>query len=359
MDKMEVTLLSIEDFDNPEIKRLLIDERVPNNISDLVRLNLALREYSNLFVTSSYASDDNNYSYIEPQHKKYTKTFLEHSSVVIRPVINLPSELFEKLIAKYDINNNFEIITFGYYPTDIAQTPIGVYKTNDYYSFNKFGLLPARDKFNIKNYPVYYSGEDKYLKFNTRKFNLNEDDSFFFNHIKEYIKISHVRWYVDLERKRLISEKGLITNIAWGKNISDFKNSRIYYFLNKYFLRDLLQFEKENFFEKEQEEEIFDVSQYDLKDEMVRKVLEEDILRVIRLKYDGYKSDIKRLRNWLKEYIKYRKDNPSSDYYIAFNNSPLLSELLEIEFDISSKISTTNKFEGEEKLLNDLKKFTS
>ena len=92
---------------------------------------------------------------------------------------------------------------------------------------------------------------------------------------------------------------------------------------------------------------------------MVRKVLDEDILMVMRLKYDGYKSDIKRLRNWLKEYIKYRKDNPSSDYYITFNNSPLLSELLEIEFDISSKISTTNNFEGEEKLLNDLKKFTS
>ena len=86
----------------------------------------------------------------------------------------------------------------------------------------------------------------------------------------------------------------MITNIAWRthKDSNDFRNTSIYYYLNNYFINEILQFEKEKAFEVEEISKNVSLPAVDEIQDPYLKMITDTINEANSIKYDGNLNDI-------------------------------------------------------------------
>ena len=325
MKEMEVTLLSISDFNSEFIQEKIINNRIPKDSTEFAKKVIYVKERDKDFITSSISG---NYVHLEPYYKEDT-TIKEISDVIIRPVLNLSEEMFNKIVF-HDGNNSDKSITqmsFGHFPQRIVSKPNNFVKSEDYFTLNSFGRSPSNGKFKWKKHKVLYSGQKSFIKCSV--FRLTPPEYMEFGYERFFVEILPIIWYIDYDNKRLISKQGLISNIALTQ---DFKGSELYYYLNNHFLKEMLQFTDMDYYLRDKKEPVNEPLDDYISD------IKKAIVRINELKYDGCQTEIDKLLKLANEYLNFRLNHRDYTPLMVFaEKDHLYRDLFEIEEKIDDE----------------------
>lgn len=123
-----------------------------------------------------------------------------------------------------------------------------LYKTGNHYTVSVNGESFDED-FYLESLDEYELEGKKYIRV---KSNTDLNGVFYLSNREKYsngdyvwIKVEPIKWYVDEERKKLISEKLLFSGIPFSMNGDDYDESTIKMYIDKYFSKELFQENKE------------------------------------------------------------------------------------------------------------------
>ncbi len=176
----------------------------------------------------------------------------------IRPVLKIPSKLFEKIVSKknYGYKGIIEV-EFGEYPQWVVNKKLqsilekefasgNLNTTGKNYTFDSVEKNNFTTPFSPIVYPEYEYNGKKYIRFK----NLDKEKLFFeLSNEKEYnsgdyvwLEVSPIIWFVSKKDNLLISKRGLVASIKFDDEYEDeFEDTEIYKYMTEYLLPEMLQ----------------------------------------------------------------------------------------------------------------------
>lgn len=298
LNKIDINLPSIEDYEtlkearNEEIITSYNDDYSFNISTDMVTLTGGQRYCKKYYLSNPVKNSKYGIAYYEDGtiHNEDSNSDRYSRKFIIRPVLSFDKypDLFDNLLSanniNYDGKQKYSKLLLGLAPRYVASENMqselnqahkknALLKTSLVYTFDSTYILGNKNDekdFKPIEYPVYEYDGKKYICFKVcqcygrqtisdRIFAYKYDSAYLTNNKSYYngenvwIIVSEIPWIVDIKRKKLIAQEGLLSGIQFENGSEDrtkyidYENSNIKWYLDNYMKYELLSGDKQLF----------------------------------------------------------------------------------------------------------------